>query len=146
MQVNTFNEMLEIRDTLQRPILMWENPDETCTKFIIPADTKILYLYQIAMDYYDESLDIVEEKQNDYSKDIKPKQNNNQLKVEKEKVQPKKTEINLELGSNYDKNKYFSRNVYVNEILTENLEGKYNGKRVIIRRPNEEKKNKQKKK
>jgi hypothetical protein len=94
------------------------------------------------MDYYDESLDIVEEKQNDYSKDIKPKQNNNQLKVEKEKVQPKKTEINLELGSNYDKNKYFLRNVYVNENLTENLEGKYNGNKVIIRIPNEEKKNK----
>lgn len=142
LQVNTFNEMLEIRDTLQRPILMWENPDETCTKFLIPTDTKILYLYQIAMDYYDESLDIVEEKQNDYSKDIKPKQNNNQLKVEKEKVQPKKTEINLELGSNYDKNKYFLRNVYVNENLTENLEGKYNGNKVIIRIPNEEKKNK----
>ncbi|MBQ9086215.1 MAG: hypothetical protein IJY47_03410 [Clostridia bacterium] len=45
--VDTFEEMLEIRDTIQAPILMYENEDKTCTKFIIPTDNKLLYLYEI---------------------------------------------------------------------------------------------------
>lgn len=45
--VNTFNEMLDIRDTIQRPILFNENEDKTCAKFFIMTDNKVLYLYQI---------------------------------------------------------------------------------------------------
>ena len=50
--VDTFDEMLEIRDTIQAPILMYENEDKTCTKFMIPTDSKLLYLYEIKVDGY----------------------------------------------------------------------------------------------
>jgi len=52
--VDTFTEMLEIRDTIQSPILMSENEDKTCTRFIIPTNTKLLYVYEIKIDGYDE--------------------------------------------------------------------------------------------
>ena len=52
--VNTFDEMLEIRDTIQAPILMFENEDKTCTKFMIPTDSKLLYLYEITVEGYTE--------------------------------------------------------------------------------------------
>ena len=52
--VDTFDEMLEIRDTIQAPILMYENPEKTCTKFIIPTDSKLLYQYSIKIDGYEE--------------------------------------------------------------------------------------------
>jgi hypothetical protein len=54
IMVDTFDEMLEIRDTIQAPILMYENGDKTCAKFIIPTDSKLLYLYQIKIDGYTE--------------------------------------------------------------------------------------------
>jgi len=50
--VDTFDEMLEIRDTIQAPILMYENEDKTCTKFMIPTDSKLLYLFEIKVDGY----------------------------------------------------------------------------------------------
>lgn len=52
--VNTFDEMLEIRDTIQAPILMHENADKTCCRFIIPTDSKLLYTYVICVDGYEE--------------------------------------------------------------------------------------------
>jgi hypothetical protein len=52
--VDTFDEMLEIRDTIQAPILMHENADKTCAKFIIPTDSKLLYLFQIKIEGYSE--------------------------------------------------------------------------------------------
>jgi len=51
--VDTFSEMLEIRDTIQSPVLMSENEDKTRTEFIIPTNTKILYMYEIKVDDYD---------------------------------------------------------------------------------------------
>ena len=50
--VDTFDEMLEIRDTIQAPILMYENEDKTCTKFMIPTDSKLLYVYVIKVEGY----------------------------------------------------------------------------------------------
>ena len=50
--VDTFDEMLEIRDTIQAPILMYENEDNTCAKFMIPTDSKLLYLYEIKVEGY----------------------------------------------------------------------------------------------
>jgi len=44
INVSTFTDLLEIRDTLQGPILMIE--EKNCTKFIIPAE-KILYIYTV---------------------------------------------------------------------------------------------------
>ena len=52
--VDTFDEMLEIRDTIQAPILMHENEDKTCTKFLIPTDSKLLYVYEIKVEGYSE--------------------------------------------------------------------------------------------
>ena len=52
--VDTFDEMLEIRDTIQAPILMYENEDNTCTKFMIPTDSKLLYTYIIKVEGYSE--------------------------------------------------------------------------------------------
>lgn len=52
--VSTFNEMLAIRDTIQSPVLMSENTDQTRTQFFIPTNTKILYMYEIKVDNYDE--------------------------------------------------------------------------------------------
>jgi len=52
--VDTFDEMLEIRDTIQAPILMYENEDKTCAKFFIPTDSKLLYMYEIKIEGYSE--------------------------------------------------------------------------------------------
>lgn len=53
--VKTLKELLNIRDTIQSPILMFENTDQTVTEFVIPANTnKILYLFEIKVDNYDE--------------------------------------------------------------------------------------------
>ena len=52
--VDTFDEMLEIRDTIQAPILMYENEDKTCAKFLIPTDSKLLYVYEIKIEGYSE--------------------------------------------------------------------------------------------
>ena len=50
--VDSFDELLEIKDTIQAPILMYENEDKTCTKFMIPTDSKLLYLFEIKVDGY----------------------------------------------------------------------------------------------
>ena len=52
--IKSFVEMLGIRDTLQSPVLMWENKDETMTQFLIPTHTKLLYTFEIKVDNYDE--------------------------------------------------------------------------------------------
>jgi len=52
--VDSFQELLEIRDTIQSPILMNENEDKTCTTFMIPTNTKLLYVFEIKVEDYDE--------------------------------------------------------------------------------------------
>lgn len=52
--VKSFTEMLGVRDTLQRPILMSENRDATMTRFLIPTDEMLLYVFEIKVDNYDE--------------------------------------------------------------------------------------------
>lgn len=47
LNVDTFTDMLEIRDTLNQPILMVENKENTGVHFIIPSSTKILYVYTL---------------------------------------------------------------------------------------------------
>ena len=54
LSVTTFNEMLEIRDTLQVPLLMFENEDKTCTRFIIPTTNGLLYAFEIKVDTFDQ--------------------------------------------------------------------------------------------
>ena len=48
--VDTFREMLEIRDTIQMPILMYENEDRTCTSFMIPAPQSFIYVFEIKVE------------------------------------------------------------------------------------------------
>ena len=64
--VETFNEMLSIRDTIQSPILMSENKDQTKTQFLIPTNTKILYVYEIKVDNYDDIYGITIQKEFPY--------------------------------------------------------------------------------
>ena len=52
--IQSFDEMLGIRDTLQAPLLMCENEDQTMTQFLIPTETNILYTFEIKVDNYDE--------------------------------------------------------------------------------------------
>ena len=52
--IKTFTELLGIRDTIQSPVLMSENEDETRACFLIPTASKLLYLYEIKVDNYDE--------------------------------------------------------------------------------------------
>lgn len=52
--VDKFDELLEIKDTIQAPILMYENEDNTCAKFMIPTDSKLLYLYEISVEGYED--------------------------------------------------------------------------------------------
>ena len=52
--VDTFAELLEIRETIQAPILMHENSDQTRTEFLIPTNTKLLYLFSLQVEGYEE--------------------------------------------------------------------------------------------
>lgn len=49
LNVDTFPELLEIRDTLQMPILMFENEDKTCSEFVIAACNGLLYRFEISV-------------------------------------------------------------------------------------------------
>ena len=52
--VETFRDMLAIRDTIQSPVLMSENTDKTRTQFFVPTNTKILYMFEVKVENYDE--------------------------------------------------------------------------------------------
>ena len=47
LRIDTFTDMLEIRDTIGQPILMKENNNKTGAYFVIPSVTKILYVYRL---------------------------------------------------------------------------------------------------
>ena len=53
IMIKTFNELLGIRDTIQSPILMSENRDKTMSRFLVPTDTKLLYVFEMKVDNYD---------------------------------------------------------------------------------------------
>ena len=52
--IKSFNEMLEVRDTLCVPLLMHENEDGTVTTFVIPSQMGLLYSFEIRVDDYDD--------------------------------------------------------------------------------------------
>lgn len=60
LEVESIDELLEIRDTIQSPILMNENLDKTCTSFIVLTNSNIAYVYQIKVDNYDELYNVIE--------------------------------------------------------------------------------------
>lgn len=47
LKIENFTDMLEIRDTLMQPILMIEDKKGVSTYFIIPSNTKLLYVYRL---------------------------------------------------------------------------------------------------
>ncbi|MBR2828204.1 MAG: hypothetical protein IKE70_03135 [Bacilli bacterium] len=47
LKIESFTDMLEIRDTLKQPILMLENKEKNGTFFIIPATNSIIYTYAL---------------------------------------------------------------------------------------------------
>ena len=47
LKIESFNDMLEIRDTLKQPILMLENEQKDGTFFIIPATNSLIYTYAL---------------------------------------------------------------------------------------------------
>jgi len=68
--LGSFVDMLTIRDTIMSPILMNENEDQTMTRFLIPTDTKVLYVYEIKVENYD---DIYNKKEEDIALDTEVK-------------------------------------------------------------------------
>lgn len=62
LKIESFNDILEISDKLRKPILMKENKEKTGAYFIIPSDTKLLYVYRL--------------KVSDIEKEINEKNNN----------------------------------------------------------------------
>ncbi len=47
LKVQRFSDLLEIRDTMQLPIIMLENKEQLVTCFVIPTPSNILYFYSI---------------------------------------------------------------------------------------------------
>lgn len=50
LNVATFPELLEIRDTLQMPILMYEDEDKTYSEFVIAASNGLLYRFEVSVE------------------------------------------------------------------------------------------------
>ena len=49
VDVDTFTDMLEIRDTIQQPILMLEDKANHETRFMIPSKNNFIYIYVLKM-------------------------------------------------------------------------------------------------
>ena len=47
LKIDTFTDMLEISDRLRQPILMKQNNDKSGAYFVIPSNTKIIYVYRL---------------------------------------------------------------------------------------------------
>lgn len=57
LKLDSFTDMLEIRDTIRQPILMKENYQKNSAYFVIPGDTKILYIYRLNVSDIQKELD-----------------------------------------------------------------------------------------
>ena len=47
LRIDSFNDVLEISDKLRQPILMHENKKKHRAYFIIPSNTKVLYVFRL---------------------------------------------------------------------------------------------------
>ena len=47
LKIATFEDILEISEKLRQPILMKENEEKTGSYFVIPSNTKLLYVYRL---------------------------------------------------------------------------------------------------
>lgn len=52
LKVQRFSDLLEIRDTMQLPIIMIEQKERSITCFVIPTPSNILYFYSIGITQY----------------------------------------------------------------------------------------------
>lgn len=59
-KIGSITEMLEIRDTVQKPVIMIENEDKTCSKFFV-IDGEVMYLHGICVKGYEHLLENEEE-------------------------------------------------------------------------------------
>ncbi len=50
LKIVTFEELLEIGDKLQNPVLMYENEDKTKSSFFIATSNNLVYFYEIAVE------------------------------------------------------------------------------------------------
>lgn len=56
LRLKEFNELLEIHDLVQKPILMYENPEKTRTEFVLLSDS-VLYMHEIKVQEPDDATD-----------------------------------------------------------------------------------------
>lgn len=96
--IESMNELLEIRDTLQSPILMSENEDKTKTQFIIPTNNDIVYIYEVKIDNYDEIYPI--ESKTNILEEIVPVEENDVIEVIDEDASNIEEEIEV-VDNNY---------------------------------------------
>ena len=47
IEMKTFEDLLQIRDTISKPILMKQNTKQKETTFIIPSKEKVVYTYKL---------------------------------------------------------------------------------------------------
>lgn len=52
LKLESFKDLIEIRDTIQQPILMYENEHQTSTKFMVPTDSGLVYLFELIVEKY----------------------------------------------------------------------------------------------
>lgn len=64
MKVDTFTDMLEIRETIGAPILMLENQEKNGVFFLIPSGAKLIYIYALKVNEIRKKID--EEKMEDW--------------------------------------------------------------------------------
>mgnify|MGYP003306735270 CR=1 FL=1 len=58
LHIKSFNDMLEISDTINQPILMKENNDKTGAYFLILANTNVIYIYRLKVSTIYEDMDL----------------------------------------------------------------------------------------
>lgn len=56
IKIRTIEELIQIRDTLQKPVILCENEDKTCSKFFI-IDNDVMYLHGICVEGFEDLLD-----------------------------------------------------------------------------------------
>lgn len=70
LKVQKFSDLLEIRDTMQLPIIMIERKEQCVTCFVIPTPSNILYFYSIGLEQpaLPAGKNIIETRENDEPK------------------------------------------------------------------------------
>lgn len=56
LHINTFEDMLEISETISQPILMKENSEKTGAYFLILTNSKVVYVYRLKVETIEEDL------------------------------------------------------------------------------------------